>query len=169
MSHTRMQRLIATVLAAALSGCAMTPTYFRANESRLSNFEVCRTWQGAAQGSDYTFAADVARSANMRGLDRAQCDQLVTDQKRKAAAVVGALLLIGAGVAAARSSGGGGGYYAPRFQPSAVDVEWDWDQFRDQQGLFVWACRGVQTGQFATHDKCFGRLQTDFRWPGPNL
>ena len=167
MTRRAAERAIAAAVAIALSGCAMTPNYFRANESRLSNFEVCRTWQSASQSSDSSFAVDVGRAANMRGFDRAQCDHLVAEQQRKAAAVIGALLLVGAGVAAARSSSGGGGYYVPRFQPNAVDTSWDWDQFRDQNGALVWACRGVQSGQFAIHERCFGRMQVDARWPGP--
>ena len=105
MTRLKAERTIAATVAVLLCGCTMTPNYFRANESRLSNFEVCRTWQSASQSADSSFSADVGRAANLRGLDRAQCDQLVIEQQRKAAAVIGALLLVGAGVAAARSGG----------------------------------------------------------------
>lgn len=169
MHRRTVERLVALAVAASLASCAMTPTYFRDNQARLTNYDVCREWQLAGKAGDYAFAAEVGRVANLRGMDRSQCDQLVADQQRKAAAVIGALLLVGAGVAAARSNGGGGSYYAPHYQPQAIDIEWDWDQFRDQYGATVWACRGVQTGQFAVHDRCFGRLQVDTRWPGPNL
>lgn len=167
MRGRAVERATVAIVALAMGGCAMTPTYFRANESHLSSFEVCKAWQTASQSGDYSFAVDVGRAANLRGFDRAQCDEMVAMQQRKAAAFIGALLLVGAGVAAARSSGGGGGYYVPRYQPNATDTSWDWDQFRDENGALVWACRGMQTGQFALTERCFGRLQVDMRWPGP--
>jgi hypothetical protein len=165
--RAELERAVAAALVVALGGCAMTPTYFRANESRLSNYDVCRAWQTSSRSGDYGFASEVGRAASERGFDRSQCDDLVAHQQRKAAAVIGALLLVGAGVAASRS--GGGGSYVPSFQPNGIDTSWDWNQFRDQNGMFVWACRGVQTGQFAVHERCFGRLQVDSRWPAPNL
>ena len=55
--------------------------------------------------------------------------------------------------------GGGGGSYAP-----PQDFDWDWDQFM-LDGRLSWACRGVQTGQFAEHAKCAYKPQTDWRWP----
>ena len=48
------------------------------------------------------------------------------------------------------------------------DHEWDWDSFYNQ-GQHVWACRGVQTGQFAEYEHCSDKIQTDDRWPGPDL
>jgi hypothetical protein len=71
--------------------------------------------------------------------------------------LTGAALL---GVAAAISKGGGGG---GGYQPE--DYEWDWDQFYNQYRTLVWACRGIQTGQFAEPYRCSGRYQTDSRWP----
>jgi hypothetical protein len=74
------------------------------------------------------------------------------------AAVVSAVI-----VAAARSGGGsgGGGY--------AGDSQWDWDLFNNAYGQATWACRGVQTGQFADLWRCNGLTKTDYRWPGPDL
>lgn len=68
------------------------------------------------------------------------------------AAAVGAIAYY-----AAKESRGGGGYVAQ-------DYEWDWDRFV-LDGRLAWACRGVQTGQFAEHARCSNKLQSDWRWP----
>ena len=46
------------------------------------------------------------------------------------------------------------------------DRSWAWDQFQDQRGVLVWACRGMQTGQFAFHVRCRDQPQHDMTWPG---
>jgi len=45
------------------------------------------------------------------------------------------------------------------------DVDWDWDQFYHSTGSLVWACRGIQTGQFADLYRCSGKSKNDYRWP----
>lgn len=51
-------------------------------------------------------------------------------------------------------------------RPTPVaDFDWDWDQFYNQNGQLVWACRGVQTAQFAEPARCAFKPQTDLRWP----
>jgi len=40
------------------------------------------------------------------------------------------------------------------------DVDWDWDQFYHSTGSLVWACRGIQTGQFADLYRCSGKSST---------
>ena len=73
--------------------------------------------------------------------------------------LLGAAALVGAAAyAAARNSGGG----APL---AASDYDWDWDAFYNQYGQLVWACRGVQTTQFAEQWHGAGKAQTDYRWP----
>lgn len=49
---------------------------------------------------------------------------------------------------------------------ATYDAEWDWDQLYDQRYNLVWACRGVQTGEFADPMRCSGKFQSDGRWPG---
>jgi hypothetical protein len=71
-----------------------------------------------------------------------------------------ALVAVGAAVYYGAKKGGAGGQLA-----QVSDYDWDWDQFY-QQGSLVWACRGIQTGQFADQSKCAYKAQTDFRWPG---
>lgn len=74
---------------------------------------------------------------------------------KKAAAVAA----IGLVVLAAASGGGVGGGY----KPAAVDYDWDWDMFINN-GRYQWACRGLQTGQFAEQSRCAYKIQVD-RWP----
>ena len=77
---------------------------------------------------------------------------------------------IGEGICKA---GGGSGCYSvstigeglKKFKRSYVDREWAWDQFYHSTGSLVWACRGIQTGQFAKKTRCNGKPQNDYRWP----
>jgi hypothetical protein len=46
------------------------------------------------------------------------------------------------------------------------DRLWAWDSFRNQYGTLVWACRGVQTGQFSFLVRCHDRPRHDLTWPG---
>jgi len=46
------------------------------------------------------------------------------------------------------------------------DSSWAWDSFRDQYGNLVWACRGMQTGQFSFLVRCRDRPRHDLTWPG---
>ena len=70
-------------------------------------------------------------------------------------------------------AGGGSGCYSvstigeglKKFKRSYVDREWAWDQFYHSTGSLVWACRGIQTGQFAKKTRCNGKPQNDYRWP----
>ncbi len=48
---------------------------------------------------------------------------------------------------------------------NAADQEWDWDGFYNEYRQIVWACRGVQTGQFAFDERCAFKTKTDYRWP----
>lgn len=66
----------------------------------------------------------------------------------------------GAGYLASRP----GALQSPR--PMVIDSAWDWDQFIDENGRWVWACRGIQTGQFAHDSYCQGLIKVDSRWPG---
>jgi hypothetical protein len=45
------------------------------------------------------------------------------------------------------------------------DTDWAWDQFHHSTGSLVWACRGIQTGQFAKFERCDGKSKNDYRWP----
>ena len=51
-------------------------------------------------------------------------------------------------------------YTAPS---SVTDWDWDWDY---QPGNGQWVCRGIQTGRYASPDRCAMDLKDDNRWPG---
>lgn len=53
--------------------------------------------------------------------------------------------------------------------PQSQDHEWAWDQFYAQNYQLVWACRGIQTGQFAEESRCAYKTKFDSRWPGWSL
>lgn len=72
------------------------------------------------------------------------------------------LAVLAVGAAAYYGAKGGGNAYAAA---PATDYDWDWDQFYGSNGQLVWACRGVQTAQFAEEWHCASKLKTDFRWP----
>lgn len=82
-----------------------------------------------------------------------------TPEDRQKWAAAAAIVAVAAIAYSATRSDGGGGY-----APAAVDYEWDWDQFY-HQGTLIWACRGVQTGQFAERSNCQYKYQSDYRWP----
>jgi len=47
-----------------------------------------------------------------------------------------------------------------------IDFIWAWDKFRNPNAFGnIWACRGMQTGQFAEDAKCRGKMKTDSIWP----
>lgn len=75
--------------------------------------------------------------------------------------VVGVLIIGAAAAIIQGDTGGHNGAYS-----SIVDYSWRWDLFRDQYGYRQWACRGMQTGQFAEEYKCASQLKADFTWPG---
>ncbi|RZI80860.1 MAG: hypothetical protein EOP38_21150 [Rubrivivax sp.] len=142
-----------------MGGCASSPEHFAKHRQSLSDLDVCRTLRSANQGSDQAFIADVSTEASDRGLDADRCTSLITRANQTMAA---ALLVIGAAAAVAAARSGGGGYGSPAQQ----DYDWAWDQFYTQGYQLVWACRGVQTGEFADQYRCAGKSQSDHRWPG---
>lgn len=79
------------------------------------------------------------------------------------AVAIGVGIFLGAVIiAAARHSGSGGGYSAPAF---SADTDWAWDEFYNKNRQLVWACRGIQTGEFALESHCFGKFKSDWQWP----
>jgi hypothetical protein len=148
----------ALAIVVALSGCAVSPTSFRNNPSAHSDATVCRALRGNQARADPTFAYDLTQELGRRGIPFNSCDSLIAKQD----ATIGIGVLLGAAlIAVAASKGGGGGGY----NTAQYDTEWDWDQFYNQYRQLVWACHGVQTGQFAEAYHCAGKYQTDYRWP----
>lgn len=156
-----LQKVAATITALAMSGCAMTPERFHAEREKLTDGQVCDTVSVAIERGDPTFSEALAAEIQRRGLSRERCEEIAADERR-AAAIFLAVLAVGA--AAAAGSGGGGNSYA-----GTRDYNWAWDQFANQNGVLVWACRGIQTGQFAEEYHCMGKFKADTVWPGPYL
>jgi hypothetical protein len=85
-----------------------------------------------------------------------------------------ALLIVGVAAAAAlvnEAADSGGGYPSTSSNNqdddkpfSKTDFDWDWDGFWNS-GSYVWMCRGIQTGRFASNDKCQYDFKDDDRWP----
>lgn len=162
--RTRLQRITAIIMSAVLvAGCASSPKHFAKHKESLTNLDVCRTWKSAANGRNADFLANVAAEADRRDLTADQCAEEI---RKGNDAVTAAVVVLGvvAAVAAVAAGSRGGGY--PNSYAPASDHEWDWDQFYTQSYQLVWACRGVQTGEFADAWRCNGKAKTDFRWPG---
>lgn len=64
--------------------------------------------------------------------------------------------------ALSRGGGGSGGYYAP----PTTDYDWAWDYQNAPNGLTMWVCRGMQTGQYAEKEHCAYKPMIDNQWPG---
>ena len=80
---------------------------------------------------------------------------------------LGTLAVVGAVAAAAAVSkgGGGGGSNYSQAAASTEDYDWAWDQFYNEYRQLVWACRGIQSGQFALQERCQYKPVNDFTWP----
>lgn len=149
------------VIAAMLSGCAISPQQFAAQRETLRPDELCKGRASAVQSGDYQFRSDIDGELYRRGLGPSQCPAIMEEASRKAAAAA-AIILGGLAVVAIAKSSGGGGY---PYQPISQDYDWEWDQFYDQNYQLVWACRGRQTGQFAFLDRCAYKWKSDSTWP----
>ena len=149
---------VVIVACIAVAGCSSNPKEFAEKRYSLSNANVCRTQSEAYKSGNYQFASEVQSELNRRGLNAAKCESEMTSQSAGAAvAILGAVLLV---AAASKGGGGGGQYNSP-----VTDYDWAWDQFYNQSYQLVWVCRGKQTGEFATQDKCAYKPQNDFTWP----
>lgn len=143
----------------------MSPKQFESSKFGMTDSQVCRVVPDMHKSPDVSFATSVSAELDRRGLTSAGCADMVAKENQRAALVLGAILLGAAAVAVARSGGSGGSTYAPASYNT--DTTWAWDQFRDQFGSLIWACRGRQTGQFADQWRCAGQFQSDYTWPGP--
>lgn len=160
-----LQKSVAAILVTVIvSGCAANAENFYRQRQTMSDVQLCRTYESSEQKTfqaqsvnNEIFANDVRVELNSRNLSADQYKKIVTGQN----VAIGAGAILGAAlIAIARRNGGGGGGNAYR------DTDWDWDEFYDGSHRLVWACRGVQTGQFADSYHCAGKPQTDERWPG---
>ncbi len=163
MGHLSSNLIHFVVLVALLSGCAASPAAFYADATSIGNVKLCRTLRSAESDGNVTFAVDVRRAIHARGLNDYSCNDLISQQN---ASIAAAFVVGAAAIAVARTGGGGSGSVSTGY--ATYDYDWDWDQFYNQNYQLVWACRGMQTGQFASPAKCAYKTQTDFRWPAKN-
>ena len=152
------RRIVSAGACVALVSCAITPQDFYANRASYSNEQVCRIWRVYDGEVSDAAAAEAAR----RGMSVERCRAILAEaDKRDSSAAVGAAFLLALFAAAS----GAGAAPAPAV-PVAVDTEWGWDQFYNERNELVWACRGVQTGQFQPIVRCQYLPKIDTRWPG---
>jgi hypothetical protein len=129
---------------------------FYADKTKHDPTSLCRAYLDPADTEQ--FRRDLAAELLSRGVDPSQCEGRVTTQN----VAIGAAAVIGLATVAAiacRGGCGGGGNYAP------VGYGVAWDQFHDQYGQLVWACRDRATGEFVDAYRCTG-MQIDSTWPG---
>lgn len=156
--------------AVAVTGCATRPERLVGNLYGASDAEVC---QAAAEASEWQLQSHrvaVYEEYGRRELSSARCESILAERSQNRA-VAGIAILAGALLVAAARRGGGASQSTasqPLAQQSGptVDYEWEWDQFYNQASQPIWACRGVQTGQFANEQRCFGKAKIDWKWPG---
>lgn len=164
------RRLVCGFTAFSVAACATSPEQFARDPSSASDAEVCQAAADATGWADRSHRSAVYDEYARRQLSSSRCEEALAERSQKRA-MAGIAILAGALLVAAAKRGGGGTAPAtaqPVAQPSAptMDYEWEWDQFYNHSGQPIWACRGVQTGQFAPEQRCLGKLKLDWKWPG---
>lgn len=148
--------VVTSVISTQLVSCVgITSQSFYANPSQASDYQICKSWKST---EDIAFKLSLKAELESRGKSLFDC-QRIMDERHNAIAI-GAIL--GAALIAISQSGGGGSGSAPSY---ATDYDYAWDQFRNEYGQLVWACRGKQTGQFAYKEKCQYKSVNDYTWP----
>ena len=131
----------------------------------MSDDELCRAWVYANDTNQAAYEQAAYAEASQRGMTFTECAKRAANapvaKDNTARNVLLGLALVAAAVVIAKKGGGGAGYAAP----ATLDHDWDWDQFYNESFYLVWACRGVQTGRFAEHERCAFKVKVDQRWP----
>jgi hypothetical protein len=159
-----MKRTSTFVAILMATSCAMTPERFSQQRLSLTDVQVCRASVDAEKSGVASFNDTTQAELERRSISNRHCRKLIKEDDEKNAATAVAILAVAAVVVAAAAAGGGGGssYSAPS---ATQDYDWDWDQFYNASYQLVWACRGLQTGQFAELRHCSGDYKSDSRWP----
>ncbi|MER9301067.1 hypothetical protein NKI38_32120 [Mesorhizobium sp. M0621] len=157
----RMGRRTAVSAAVALAfvsaSCTTSQQALTKNPNAVSASALCRT---LASTKDGKFQQDLYAELVRRSMTIDQCTDMIRKQNQAIAAGI-AIAAIGAAVAVCSNNDcGGGGYARPNYYEGA-----DWDEFYDPYPQLVWACRNIATGQFVDYSNCYGKAQTDWRWP----
>lgn len=159
-----MKKIGLAISLALLSGCAAVTSHkdFSERRASLNDTEVCKTLiyshEQSLSDSGFAFYKSALDEATTRGYDLQSCKEKIKKQN-----IVAATVAIASVLAIAASSRSNSGGYAPA--PATQDYEWDWDQYYNEYRQLVWACRGVQSGQFSPLEKCQFKFKTDYRWP----
>ncbi|WP_320249093.1 hypothetical protein [Mesorhizobium vachelliae] len=144
-------------MAFASASCTTSQQAFNKNPSAVSTSALCRT---LASTNDVKFQQNLYLELTRRSVTVEQCADMIRKQNQAIAAGV-AIAAVGAAVAVcSKNNCGGGGYARPNYYQGA-----DWDEFYNQYGQLVWVCRDIATGQFVDYVNCYGKAQTDWRWP----
>jgi hypothetical protein len=147
----------AVVLALASASCTTSQQALSKNPSGVSTSALCRS---LASAKDAKFQTDLYAELTRRSVTLDQCVEMIRKQNQAIAAGV-AIAVVGTAVAVcANNNCGGGGYSRPNYYQGA-----DWDAFYNQYGQVVWACREIASGRFVDYGYCYGKAQTDLRWP----
>lgn len=158
MKATRFARqTLATVFSLVFASCTTSHQALNKNPASVSTSALCRSLTST---KDVAFQQSLYVELTRRSVSPSQCVEMVTKQNQAIVAGL-AVAALGAAVAVcANNDCGGGGGYTPNYDRGA-----DWDQFYNQYGQLVWACREIGTGQFTYEYNCSGKIQSDWRWP----
>ncbi|CAI2931903.1 hypothetical protein [Aminobacter niigataensis] len=156
--HTNRQAVAvaAAFFSLSLAACTTSQQALNKNPKEVSTSALCRSFVTTNDGQ---FKQALYVELTSRSVSAVQCVDMVKKQNNAIAAGV-AIAAIGAAVAVCANNdcGGGGGYRPSYYQGT------DWDAFY-RYGQIVWACREVASGQFTYDSNCYGKPQTDWRWP----
>ncbi|CAN7527685.1 MULTISPECIES: hypothetical protein [unclassified Aminobacter] len=157
--HTIRQNaaVVAALLALSLAACTTSQQALSKNPKAVSTSALCRSF---VTTNDAQFKQALYVELSSRSVSALQCVDMVNNQNNAIAAGV-AIAAVGAAVAVcANNDCGGGGGYRPSYYQGA-----DWDAFYNAYGQIVWACREIASGRFTYDTNCYGKAQTDWRWP----
>lgn len=147
----------AAIFALASASCTTSQEALNKNPQAVSTFALCRSY---ATASNQGFRDDLYTELARRSVTPQQCADMIRKQNQAIAAGV-AIAAVGAAIAVCSNNNcAGGGYVRPNYHQGA-----DWDEFYNQYGQLVWACRDISSGQFVDYGNCYGKAQTDWRWP----
>lgn len=147
----------AALLTLSLAACTTSQQALSKNPKAVTTSALCRSFVTTNDGQ---FKQALYVELSSRSVSGLQCEEMVKNQNNALAAGI-AIAAVGAAVAVcANNDCGGGGSYRPSYYQGA-----DWDAFYNQYGQIVWACREVASGRFTYDTNCYGKPQTDWRWP----
>jgi hypothetical protein len=143
--------------------------------AKKSRMEYCETQdECSAEGNEfYAYADYLVYIVNTNQMAEEQAKYLLEQKFSNAVTKRNQGIGMMLGAASDAFAGRQPSYSKPATQPQntqkslSYDYDWDWDGFYNANGDWVWMCRGIQTGQFATPDNCRGDFKTDYRWHTP--